>query len=106
MVGGLRACVTQPLARGLRHSQRRVYTYVSRSQHVPYRDSKLTRLLQSSLGGNSATVMISCISPADSNLDESINTLRYAPRHTRATASVPLHAAGCFQLTLAHDRAL
>ena len=48
--------------------------------HVPYRDSKLTRLLQDSLGGNSYTTMIACISPADYNLDESISTLRYAER--------------------------
>ena len=44
----------------------------------PYRDSKLTRLLQDSLGGNSRTIMIACVSPADYNIDESINTLRYA----------------------------
>jgi kinesin family protein 4/21/27 len=48
--------------------------------HVPYRDSKLTRLLQDSLGGNSRTIMVACISPADSNVEESINTLRYAQR--------------------------
>ncbi|CAN9501651.1 unnamed protein product [Ophioblennius macclurei] len=47
---------------------------------VPYRDSKLTRLLQDSLGGNSHTLMIACVSPADSNMEESINTLRYADR--------------------------
>ncbi|KAK4262329.1 hypothetical protein QN277_027901 [Acacia crassicarpa] len=48
--------------------------------HVPYRDSKLTRLLQDSLGGNSKTVMIACISPADINAEESLNTLKYANR--------------------------
>ncbi|XP_050365648.1 kinesin-like protein KIN-4A isoform X2 [Argentina anserina] len=48
--------------------------------HVPYRDSKLTRLLQDSLGGNSKTVMIACISPADINGEESLNTLKYANR--------------------------
>ena len=48
--------------------------------HVPYRDSKLTRLLQDSLGGNSRTVMVACISPADANLDETLNTLKYANR--------------------------
>lgn len=52
----------------------------SESSHIPYRDSKLTRLLQDSLGGNSHTVMIACISPADFNLDETVNTLRYADR--------------------------
>ncbi|MES1907742.1 MAG: hypothetical protein MHM6MM_000801 [Cercozoa sp. M6MM] len=48
--------------------------------HVPFRDSKITRLLQDSLGGNARTLMIACISPADSNFDESLNALRYANR--------------------------
>lgn len=48
--------------------------------HVPYRDSKLTRLLQDSLGGNSRTVMIACVSPADSSFQETLNTLKYANR--------------------------
>ena len=46
--------------------------------HVPYRDSVLTRLLQDSLGGNSRTLMIACVSPAEINLDETLNTLRCA----------------------------
>ena len=44
----------------------------------PYRDSKLTRLLQDALGGNSRTIMLACVSPADFNIDETVNTLRYA----------------------------
>ncbi|CAD7946219.1 unnamed protein product [Amoebophrya sp. A120] len=48
--------------------------------HVPYRDSRLTRLLQDSLGGNSRTVMLACVSPADVNFGESLNTLKYANR--------------------------
>ncbi|EYU36459.1 hypothetical protein MIMGU_mgv1a000376mg [Erythranthe guttata] len=48
--------------------------------HVPYRDSKLTRILQDSLGGNCKTVMIACISPADTNAEETLNTLKYANR--------------------------
>lgn len=48
--------------------------------HVPYRDSMLTRLLQESLGGNAATVMIAAISPADYNYDETLSTLKYANR--------------------------
>ncbi|XP_071346950.1 kinesin-like protein KIF21A isoform X3 [Trachinotus anak] len=51
-----------------------------RSSHVPYRDSKLTRLLQDSLGGNSQTVMIACISPSDRDFMETLNTLKYANR--------------------------
>lgn len=52
----------------------------SAGMHVPYRDSKLTRLLKSSLGGNAYTLMIACCSPADVNLEETLSTLRYASR--------------------------
>jgi hypothetical protein len=48
--------------------------------HIPYRDSKLTRLLQHSLGGNSLTVMIATASPADDNFEETVSTLNYANR--------------------------
>ncbi|XP_037616162.1 kinesin-like protein KIF21A isoform X1 [Sebastes umbrosus] len=51
-----------------------------RSSHVPYRDSKLTRLLQDSLGGNSLTVMIACISPSDRDFMETLNCMKYANR--------------------------
>ncbi|KAL7315409.1 hypothetical protein PS15m_004632 [Mucor circinelloides] len=51
-----------------------------RTSHVPYRDSKLTRLLQDSLGGNSQTLMLACVSPSDSNFMETLNTLKYANR--------------------------
>ena len=47
---------------------------------IPYRDSKLTRLLQSALGGNSRTIMICAVSPASSNYEETLSTLRYAER--------------------------
>lgn len=48
--------------------------------HVPYRDSKLTRLLKQSLGGNCMTVMIVCVSPSSAHYDETHNTLQYANR--------------------------
>jgi kinesin family protein 3/17 len=51
-----------------------------KSKHIPYRDSKLTRLLQDSLGGNSKTLMIATLSPASYNYDETLSTLRYANR--------------------------
>lgn len=51
-----------------------------KSSHIPYRDSKLTRLLQDSLGGNSNTLMLATISPASYNFDETLSTLRYANR--------------------------
>ncbi|XP_041027008.1 kinesin-like protein KIN-4C [Juglans microcarpa x Juglans regia] len=46
--------------------------------HVPYRDSKLTCLLQDSLGRSSKTILIACVNPADTNVEETINTLKYA----------------------------
>lgn len=51
-----------------------------RRNHVPYRDSKLTRLLKFSLGGNCKTVMIVCVSPLSQHYDETLNTLKYADR--------------------------
>jgi hypothetical protein len=52
----------------------------AKSTHIPYRDSKLTRLLQNSLGGNAKTVMCANCGPADYNYDETLSTLRYANR--------------------------
>ncbi|GAB5367013.1 hypothetical protein AAMO2058_001193400 [Amorphochlora amoebiformis] len=53
---------------------------VKRIKHVPYRNSKLTRLLQDSLGGNTKTTMLAALGPADYNWDETISTLRFAKR--------------------------
>ena len=51
-----------------------------KSTHIPYRDSKLTRLLQDSLGGNTKTTMIAVVAPSTYNYDETLSTLRYASR--------------------------
>lgn len=51
-----------------------------KKDHIPYRDSKLTRILNDSLGGNTKTVMIATISPADYNYEETLSTLRYSSR--------------------------
>ena len=51
-----------------------------KTKHIPYRDSKLTRLLQNSLGGNCKTSMIAMISPYDGSYNESISTLNFAKR--------------------------
>ncbi|XP_044260405.1 kinesin-like protein KIF17 isoform X2 [Tribolium madens] len=51
-----------------------------KAKHIPYRDSKLTRLLQDSLGGNTRTLMIACISPSSRDYVETLSTLRYANR--------------------------
>ncbi len=67
---------------------------------VPYRDSKLTRLLKDSLGGNTKTAMIACITSGVTGYDENLNTLKYAERAkkikktlSRNTREVELHAA-------------
>ncbi|XP_066562895.1 kinesin-like protein KIF3C [Amia ocellicauda] len=51
-----------------------------KSTHIPYRDSKLTRLLQDSLGGNAKTIMVATLGPASYNYEETLTTLRYANR--------------------------
>eukprot|EP01062_Namystynia_karyoxenos_P083573 TRINITY_DN9633_c3_g1_i1.p1 TRINITY_DN9633_c3_g1~~TRINITY_DN9633_c3_g1_i1.p1 ORF type:complete len:635 (+),score=190.68 TRINITY_DN9633_c3_g1_i1:121-1905(+) len=56
--------------------------------HIPYRDSKLTKLLMDSLGGAARTAMIACVSPAHASVDETLNTLKYAQR-TRNIRSMP-----------------
>jgi hypothetical protein len=48
--------------------------------HIPYRDSKLTYLLSDSIGGNSLTLMIACVTPTQIAYDESVGTLRFAER--------------------------
>ncbi|RHZ77393.1 hypothetical protein Glove_180g75 [Diversispora epigaea] len=68
--------------------------------HVPYRDSKLTRLLQDSLGGNAQTLMIACVSPAEYNVSETVNTLKYAnrARNIKNIATVNQEEAGWHDL--------
>ncbi|CDQ77017.1 unnamed protein product [Oncorhynchus mykiss] len=56
---------------------------IKRNGHIPYRDSKLTKLLSDSLGGSGITLMIACVSPTLGNLQETLNTLRYSSRAKR-----------------------
>jgi hypothetical protein len=53
---------------------------VSNEKYIPFRDSKLTMLLQDSLGGTSRALMIACVSPSEAYADETISTLNYATR--------------------------
>uniref|UniRef100_A0A674EXV4 Kinesin-like protein n=1 Tax=Salmo trutta TaxID=8032 RepID=A0A674EXV4_SALTR len=53
---------------------------VEKRPHVPYRESKLTRILQDSLGGRTKTSIIATVSPASINLEETLSTLEYANR--------------------------
>ena len=67
----------------------------SAGSHVSYRDSRLTRLLQDSLGGNAITYMVACVNPAEFHLSETLNTVQYAQR-ARAIQSKP-------QIQAVHD---
>lgn len=55
-----------------------IHALSKKASFVPYRESKLTRLLQNSLGGNSITIMIATVSPVQSTINDSISTLRFA----------------------------
>jgi len=59
----------------------------SRSSHyyVPYRESKLTAVLRQSLGGNTLSLFIACLSPCDDNYDENLSTLQYATKASSVT---------------------
>ena len=65
---------------------RRVITALTESKKgmdpnfIPYRESKLTQLLKQSLGGNSYTLMMACISPSDLFIEENMSTLNYAAK--------------------------
>ncbi|GAB4855512.1 serine/threonine-protein kinase KIN2 [Ancistrocladus abbreviatus] len=58
-----------------------------KANHIPYRDSKLTRILQDALGGNSRTALLCCCSPSSSNASESLSTLRFGLRAKHIKAS-------------------
>ncbi|KAA0149664.1 hypothetical protein FNF28_07336 [Cafeteria roenbergensis] len=64
----------------------------TRLRHVPYRDSKLTRLLRDSLGGDCLTAMLACVGPSDASADETTTTLRYACRARAVKNSAKRHA--------------
>ena len=61
----------------------------STNDFIPYRESKLTSLLKQSLGGNSYTLMIACLSPSDRFLDENLSTLQYAARASQIS-NIPI----------------
>ena len=81
---------------------------MKKGAHVPYRDSKLTRLLQDSLGGNSRTLMIACISPVDRDFSETKSTLNYAQRarniRNRVKINQDKHSRQIVQLQMEIER--
>lgn len=74
---------------------------------VPYRESKLTRYLQDSLGGNSRTIMLACVSKSSADLHETLTTLQYATRaravQNRVVANVMVAPASEFSLSSAME---
>ncbi|KAF8022952.1 hypothetical protein BT93_F0462 [Corymbia citriodora subsp. variegata] len=62
-----------------------------KGNHVPYRNSKLTRILQDSLGGNSQMALLCCCSPSPSNVSETLSTLRFGARAKHIKASPRVH---------------
>lgn len=74
-----------------------------RSGHIPYRNSKLTRILQHSLGGNARTAIICTLSPALSHMEQSRNTLLFATRAKEVTNSAQVNMVTiCSQLANNH----
>ena len=58
------------------------------TSHIPYRDSKLTSLLETGLGGNALTLMVACLAPSDAYTDENLSTLAYAAQASRIAVKV------------------
>lgn len=72
-----------------------VLFFQRRNQHIPYRNSKLTRLLKDSLGGNCQTIMIAAVSPSSLFYDDTYNTLKYANRAKDIKSSVSAFTLSC-----------
>ena len=73
------------------------------AKHVPYRDSSLTRLLQSSLSGDSLTTMLACVSPAEENSDESLSTIRYAQIAKKVVVDPTMKVNICEDISITRD---
>jgi hypothetical protein len=77
----------------------------SNRSHVPYRDSKLTRLLQDSLGGNTRTILIACVAPTIVHCSETLSTLQFADRAKNVKLSVKANTVVDDKVTLAKAQA-
>jgi centromeric protein E len=72
--------------------------------HIPYRDSKLTRLLQPSLSGNAQMVLLCCIHPSESHMEESHNTFKFATRAKKVKQKAVINTAPDEKLLLQNYR--
>eukprot|EP00929_Paragymnodinium_shiwhaense_P036408 TRINITY_DN19520_c0_g1_i1.p1 TRINITY_DN19520_c0_g1~~TRINITY_DN19520_c0_g1_i1.p1 ORF type:complete len:712 (-),score=188.87 TRINITY_DN19520_c0_g1_i1:257-2392(-) len=70
-----------------------VSALASKRNHVPFRDSKLTRILEGSIGGNSKTALLVCVSPATENMTETLSTLEFASRAMRVEVDARVNRA-------------
>lgn len=75
-----------------------------RSGHIPYRDSKLTRILQHSLGGNARTAIICTMSPALSHVEQTRNTLSFATSAKEVTNNAQINMVCCFNYSFLLQR--
>lgn len=73
--------------------------------HIPYRDSKLTRILQDSLGGNTRTILIACVAPTVLHTSESMSTLQFAERVKNVRITVKANTIVDDKYTLAKAQA-
>ncbi len=73
--------------------------------HIPYRDSKLTRILQDSLGGNTKTVLIACVAPTVLHSQETLSTLQFADRAKNVRITVKANTVVDDKITLAKAQA-
>ena len=78
----------------------------SKSKHVPFRDSKLTRVLRESLEGNCCTIMLACVSPCEEDLDDSLSALRIAESSRGITNRIKKNSLKTTSLTPAEGAAL
>ena len=81
-----------------------MYCSKGRNGHVPYRDSKLTRILQNSLGGNARTAIICTMSPAHSHLEQSRNTLLFATCAKQVTTNARVNVVMSDKALVKHLR--
>jgi len=74
----IRTAETKNINKSITNLGNVILALLKKQKHIPYRNSKLTRLLMPSLGGNSKTLMLLNISPLDERYNETLNSLRFA----------------------------